>query len=118
MHLIFSFQVLVVRHHSLTLTFTFLSFTFYTIMQNITNTCLDLKIKEISFSCSQDFCHLYLEPPGWQFTPGQFVMLRPCAWERDPLWPSPFSICELTDDYLHIFFQIVGRGTELLSHLT
>jgi len=82
------------------------------------NHCLDLKIKHIDFSCSQDFCHLYLEPPDWQFTPGQFVMLRPTAWGKDPLWPRPFSICELTSDYLHIFFQVVGRGTELLSYLT
>ena len=85
---------------------------------NNANSCLDLKVKEITFSCSSDFCHLYLEPPDWQFTPGQFVMLRPMSWDKDPLWPRPFSICELTRDYLHIFFQVVGRGTELLSHLT
>ncbi|WP_457571487.1 iron-sulfur cluster-binding protein [Desulfovulcanus sp.] len=82
------------------------------------NSCLDLKVKEITFSCSSDFCHLYLEPPDWQFTPGQFVMLRPVSWDKDPLWPRPFSICELTNDYLHIFFQVVGRGTELLSFLS
>jgi len=62
--------------------------------------------------------HLILK--GWpqRFIPGQFVMLRPRAWEFDPLWPRPFSICTWEGDLLHLFIQVVGRGTARLSALT
>ncbi len=74
-----------------------------------------VKLLGLDFAESPDFVHLYLEPPSWNYTPGQFVMLRPEIWGQDPVWPRPFSICEKTPEYVRIFLQVVGRGTGLLS---
>ena len=77
--------------------------------------CSSLKVLGTAYSGSREFVHLYLEPPVWDFNPGQFVMLRSESWGLDPLWPRPFSICEKTTEYMRIFIQVVGRGTRLLS---
>ncbi|MDR2050288.1 MAG: dihydroorotate dehydrogenase electron transfer subunit [Deltaproteobacteria bacterium] len=53
--------------------------------------------------------------PDW--TPGQFVMLRPESWSRELPWARPFSIGRWDGNGLEIFFQVVGRGTSLLAGL-
>ncbi|WP_291319394.1 dihydroorotate dehydrogenase electron transfer subunit [Desulfonatronospira sp.] len=77
--------------------------------------CDRVRLLGLDFAGHPDFVHLYLEPPSWDYTPGQFVMLRPEIWVQDPIWPRPFSICEKTPEYMRIFVQVVGRGTSLLS---
>lgn len=79
--------------------------------------CRELRVIKVKKVKSAPLVHLFLEPLEVEFHPGQFVMLRPLGWEYDPLWPRPFSICDLTKDYLEIFFQVVGRGTSLLAFL-
>lgn len=61
---------------------------------------------------------LTLANPG--FSPavaGQFVMVRPRAFQQNPVWPRPFSICRLTAEALTLFVQVCGRGTEILCRL-
>jgi len=78
---------------------------------------ISLPVKEIIPHGEKYFFSLYLKNPGWEYTPGQFVMLRPRSWELDPIWPRPFSICRSGEDGLRIFFRIAGRGTRLISRL-
>ncbi|MFP4324427.1 MAG: dihydroorotate dehydrogenase electron transfer subunit [Desulfonatronovibrio sp.] len=79
--------------------------------------CGQFEVQAITFAGSRDFVHLYLEAPDWEYTPGQFVMIRPQDWGNDPVWPRPFSICEQTEDSLRLFIQVIGRGTDLISRL-
>lgn len=61
---------------------------------------------------------LRLENPGWPaWRPGQFVMVRPQSFGLDLTWARPLSICNVTDQHLICFFQVVGRGTEKLAQL-
>lgn len=68
-----------------------------------------------------DFFALRLSPPPWQnWSPGQFVMLRPEGLpgsDTGLLWGRPFSICRASNRDLAIFFQVRGRGTRVLSRL-
>ncbi len=79
--------------------------------------CHFLPVVELNRLGSDQFFHLILQPPDWEWTPGQFVMLRPSTWSQDPFGPRPFSIADLHEQGLHIYFQVVGRGTALLSRL-
>jgi dihydroorotate dehydrogenase electron transfer subunit len=79
--------------------------------------CKELEVLEVRPIPGSPVAHLFLEPLNLPFTPGQFVMLRPKLWGYDPLWPRPFSICDLNSEYLQIFFQVVGKGTNLLLAL-
>ncbi len=79
--------------------------------------CSTLPVKGIDSPNSERFFSLYLGNEKWDYRPGQFVMIRPCSWDTDPVWPRPFSICESTDSGLRIFFQIAGRGTRYLAGL-
>lgn len=64
------------------------------------------------------FYALTLEKPKWgTWQPGQFVMVRPLSWGQELTWARPFSICRVTNKYLIIFFQAIGRGTKRLSQL-
>lgn len=64
------------------------------------------------------FFALRLSRPDWKdWTPGQFVMLRPQNFGREHVWGRPFSICLLTDRHLVCFFKIVGEGTEKLASI-
>ncbi len=81
-----------------------------------TPTCTRVRVQGLEYAGSRDFVNLYLEPPAWDYRPGQFVMVRPQGWEFDPLWARPFSVCEKTREYLRLFIQVVGRGTRLLRH--
>lgn len=64
----------------------------------------------------RSFFALSLENPHWEnWLPGQFVMLRPHAWNFS--WARPFSISRVTPRGLVLFFQVVGRGTAELAKL-
>ena len=52
---------------------------------------------------------------GWK--PGQFAMLRPAGWCLDLPWARPLSICDVDDEELTFFFQVVGRGTGRMASL-
>ena len=79
--------------------------------------CCELKVLACHKAADPSFVTLILENPGWSAHCGQFVMLRPNHWGQDLIWPRPFSICDLSKDGLHIFFQTVGRGTRRLAEL-
>lgn len=79
--------------------------------------CQTLRVVELNRLGTDLFFQLILQPPDWEWTPGQFVMLRPASWEQDPFGARPFSIADLNAQGLHIYFQVVGRGTKLLSRL-
>ncbi len=79
--------------------------------------CLDLEVLEVLSLDGKDFFRLRLSPPKWEWNTGQFVMIRPLSWSYDPFLPRPFSISQLDNEKLEIFFQIVGKGTKLLSQL-
>ncbi|MCS7242289.1 dihydroorotate dehydrogenase electron transfer subunit [Candidatus Caldatribacterium sp.] len=49
--------------------------------------------------------------------PGQFVMVRPFEGVYDPILPRPFAILRTEGNCFTLLFEIVGRGTFLLSHL-
>lgn len=77
--------------------------------------CLTLEVRGISSLYSEEFYHLLLGSPGWNWRPGQFLMLRPQKWSLDPFGARPFSIADDDGKNLHIYFQVVGRGTRKLS---
>ena len=61
---------------------------------------------------------LRLSPPPWsEYTPGQFVMLRPAGWGLELPWARPFSISRAGEHELECFIQVAGRGTERLTEL-
>jgi dihydroorotate dehydrogenase electron transfer subunit len=47
--------------------------------------------------------------------PGQFFMLR--AWDKDPLLSRPISVHNYETGQLSFLYQVVGKGTEILSRL-
>lgn len=64
------------------------------------------------------FYALRLTPPDWEdWSPGQFVMVRPSDASPERLWGRPFSICRVTPRDMVIFFQIKGRATAAMSRL-
>ncbi len=88
----------------------------------MTPCCLTLSIRALrplgSESDSAVCFELTLDPPGWaEWRPGQFVMLRPECWGNELLWARPFSISRVDEQGLHLFFQVVGRGTGRLAGL-
>ena len=46
---------------------------------------------------------------------GQFFMLR--AWDKDPLLSRPLSIYDFKNNEVSFVYQVVGKGTEILSRL-
>ncbi len=84
-------------------------------MKNIE--CIDLRVLELVPLDGKEFFILRLCSPKWKYRPGQFVMIRPISWGYDPFLPRPFSISNLDEDKLEIFFQVVGRGTKKLAEL-
>lgn len=72
----------------------------------------------VQFGQCGDFYALRLSRPDWPvWNPGQFVMLRPAAFGLELPWARPFSICHLTPRHLICFFQVRGKGTQLLARL-
>ena len=63
------------------------------------------------------FHHLVLDPVHWEWTPGQFLMLRPQTWTLDPFSSRPFSIADLDAEGLHIYYQVVGKATRQMNAL-
>lgn len=64
------------------------------------------------------FFALRLTPPDWdEWSPGQFVMLRPSGLQGEHLWGRPFSICHTSSRDLVIFFQVRGRATAEMARL-
>ncbi len=56
--------------------------------------------------------------PAWDnWKAGQFVMIRPSDWNDEVLWARPFSIARVTNQGLVLFFQSVGKGTNMLTKL-
>jgi dihydroorotate dehydrogenase electron transfer subunit len=78
---------------------------------------IESRVRDVAAAGAEGFCHLRLEAPGWEWTPGQFAMLRPSAWLYDPLLPRPFSIADQDKEHLSFFLQVVGKGTSQLSQL-
>ncbi|MFW6326481.1 MAG: dihydroorotate dehydrogenase electron transfer subunit [Desulfovermiculus sp.] len=79
--------------------------------------CQTLSVIRTSSPDQNLFHHLVLEPPDWQWTPGQFLMLRPQTWTLDPLSARPFSIANLDEEGLHIHYQVVGKATRQMTAL-
>ena len=68
------------------------------------------------------FFALRLTPPVWlEWRPGQFIMLRLSEGAQGDLggtlWGRPFSICQVTNRDLVVFFQVVGRATAAIARL-
>ncbi|MCL1889095.1 MAG: dihydroorotate dehydrogenase electron transfer subunit [Desulfovibrionaceae bacterium] len=82
--------------------------------------CSVLEAAPLGDGQAPKFFLLRLKAPGWteeEWRPGQFVMVRPAAWESDLPLPRPFSICEVNKEELGLFFQVMGKGTAKLSML-
>ena len=55
-------------------------------------------------------------PPLAEVTPGQFVMLRPQAWDRDLLNPRAFSVLDAdADGTFSVLLKAYGRGTTAMK---
>ncbi len=78
--------------------------------------CVDLEVVKVK-QLEECFFTLTLESPGWDYSPGQFIMIRPLCWGYDPFLPRPFSISTMDSETLEIFFQVLGRGTQKLANL-
>ena len=85
---------------------------------NTTKTpCRELQVLSCRRGTEPTLVDLVLSPPGWTCRAGQFVMIRPLDWGSELVWPRPFSVCDVSDAGLRIFFQVVGRGTRKLAGL-
>jgi dihydroorotate dehydrogenase electron transfer subunit len=78
---------------------------------------IESRVRDVKAAGAEGFYHLRLAAPGWEWTPGQFAMLRPASWISDPLLPRPFSIADQDEEHLSFFLQVVGKGTSQLSQL-
>ena len=69
-----------------------------------------------------DTFRIRLSSPGnfaRQFIPGQFVMVDVAGPSRfDPLLKRPFSICRIKPESFELLIKVVGRGTDILQHLS
>lgn len=52
-----------------------------------------------------------------QARPGQFVMVRPFREITDPLLARPLAVLRVEEERFSLLFEVVGKGTMLLSHL-
>lgn len=58
------------------------------------------------------------DAPLSSVTPGQFVMLRPSAWDRDLLNPRAFSVLDVDgDDGFSVLLKAYGRGTTRMQKM-
>jgi len=85
------------------------------------NNCQDLQVVRVTPCKSTEggppLFELLLSAPGWDFRPGQFVMVRPPDWGLDLVWGRPLSIADISGEGLRLLVQAVGRGTRGLSGL-
>ena len=65
---------------------------------------------------TQDFYRIRIESAylARNIKPGQFVEVR-CAERIDPLLRRPFSVHRILKDGIEILYEVVGKGTEILS---
>ena len=58
---------------------------------------------------------IYMMEVAWEgvVSPGQFFMVR--AWETDPLLSRPISVHDYQDGVVTFLYQVVGKGTAILS---
>ncbi|MBI5194351.1 MAG: dihydroorotate dehydrogenase electron transfer subunit [Nitrospirae bacterium] len=81
-----------------------------------------MKARVFSNSCLQGqyFKLIILPPVRLHILPGQFVMIRVTSSDTitDPLLSRPFSIHrQAMDGSIEILYKVVGKGTDLLTHL-
>ncbi|MFN4182156.1 MAG: dihydroorotate dehydrogenase electron transfer subunit [bacterium] len=50
-----------------------------------------------------------------ELSPGMFVMVCCALFDVDPFLPRPYSVCSWDEETLDIFFQVMGKGTKILS---
>ncbi len=85
------------------------------------NNCRDLKVLRVTplggGEGAPALFELLLSHPGWDFRPGQFVMVRPPEWGLELVWGRPLSIADVREDGLRLLVQAVGRGTRRLAEL-
>lgn len=85
------------------------------------NNCQDLEVVRVvprgGGEGAPPLFELLLSPPGWDFRPGQFVMVRPPEWGLDLVWGRPLSIADIRDEGLLLIVQAIGRGTRKLAEL-
>ncbi|WP_029893900.1 hypothetical protein [Desulfohalovibrio reitneri] len=63
---------------------------------------------------------LTLSSPGWKeadWSPGQFLMLRPFTYRFDPLWARPFSIAWADEEGVSLLIRQAGRGTAHIAQM-
>lgn len=90
---------------------------------NTANTpCCELTVLDLvpfgQHEGNRRFFALRLSRPDWtEWKPGQFIMVRPESFGLEYPWGRPLGICLIRPQHLICFFQVVGRGTEQMSHL-
>lgn len=47
--------------------------------------------------------------------PGQFYMIR--GWELDPFLSRPISICDISNGMMTFLYEVMGKGTHIISNL-
>ncbi len=67
--------------------------------------------------CNEKYYLLKIQAPkiASELAPGKFVMVCCALFGTDPLLPRPYSVCSWNEEELGIFFQVMGKGTSLLS---
>lgn len=85
--------------------------------------CLELRVRSLEIFGPDPGAHgpeqflLRLESPGWDWRPGQFVMVRAEGFGLELVWGRPLSIALEDDHGLALLVQRVGRGTGHLARL-
>ncbi|MFN4197220.1 MAG: dihydroorotate dehydrogenase electron transfer subunit [Caldimicrobium sp.] len=77
------------------------------------------KVKRKEF-LTEKIVLLHMEPLGNKveaFKPGQFLKIKVYKEGFDPLFPRPFTVHYIEGTTLQILFQIIGKGTKLLSEV-
>lgn len=85
-------------------------------------TCSDLTVLDLvpygQTAPDRYFYALRLARPTWNnWSPGQFVMVRPASFGLEIPWGRPLGICHLNERHLILFFQVLGRGTRKLAEV-
>lgn len=68
-----------------------------------------------NFQIEEHIYRLTVETSTENIVPGQFFMLR--AWDKDPLLSRPISVFDFEPGKVTFLYQVIGKGTKLLSKL-
>jgi len=70
-----------------------------------------------NFGVAVDYYKMVLDAPSIakRARPGQFINIR-VSEKYEPLLRRPFSIHRVSDSKIEILYEVIGKGTELLSH--